>query len=111
MLRNLLQALLLLMAYSGVAMNNPNQGSLLQQLQTSWLRARDDLVSNSRKEREEAAEVQRLREERKLREALRILRQAGEDPLPRRRHRGDPPPLDPTAPAEGSEAGPAEPGS
>jgi hypothetical protein len=111
MLRNLLQALLLLMAYSGVAMNEPNKGSLLQQLQTSWLRARDDLVSSNRKQREDAADLQRLREERKVREALRILRQAGEIPGSRRRHRGDPPPLDPSTSSERTASGPAEPES
>lgn len=94
MLRNLLQALLLLMAYSAAAMNEPNKGSLLQQLQSSWLRARDDLVSSNRQQREEAADLRRLREERKLREALRILRQAGERPQPRRRQRPDPSALD-----------------
>ena len=47
MLSNLLQALLLLMAYSGVAMNDPSNGSLLLQLQNSWLRARDDLASSN----------------------------------------------------------------
>jgi hypothetical protein len=30
------------MSYSGVAMNDPSNGSLLLQLQNSWLRARDD---------------------------------------------------------------------
>lgn len=111
MVRNLLQALLLLMAYSGVAMNDPNKGSLLQQLQNSWLRARDDLVSSNRKQREDAADLQRLQEERKVREALRILRQAGEIQGSRRRHRGDPPPLDSSASSERAESGPAEPGS
>jgi hypothetical protein len=111
MIRNLLQALLLLMAYSGASMNDPNKGSLLQQLQNSWLRARDDLVSNNQKQREDAADLQRLQEERKVREALRILRQAGEIQGSRRRHRGDPPPLDPSASSERAESGPAEPGS
>jgi hypothetical protein len=30
------------MASSGVAMNDPSKGSLLLQLQNSWLRTRDD---------------------------------------------------------------------
>lgn len=47
MLSNLLQAQLLLMTYSGVAMNDPSNGSLLLQLQNSWLRARDDLASSN----------------------------------------------------------------
>jgi hypothetical protein len=47
MLSNLLQAQLLLMTYSGVAMNDPSKGSLLLQLQNSWLRARDDLASSN----------------------------------------------------------------
>ena len=111
MLKNILQALLLLMAYSGVAMNDPSKGSLLQQLQNSWLRAHDDLVSSNRQQREQAADLQRLREEQQVREALRLLRQAGEAPGSRSRHLGDPPPLDPSAPAERAESGPTEPGS
>jgi len=111
MLKNILQALLLLMAYSSVAMNDPSKGSLLQQLQNSWLRAHDDLVSSNRRQREQAADLQRLREEQQVREALRLLRQAGEAPGSRSRHRGDPPPLDPSAPAERAESGPTEPGS
>ena len=47
MLSNLLQAQLLMMTYSGVAMNDPSKGSLLLQLQNSWLRARDDLASSN----------------------------------------------------------------
>ncbi len=47
MLSNLLHAQLLLMTYSGVAMNDPSKGSLLLQLQNSWLRARDDLASSN----------------------------------------------------------------
>jgi len=112
LLRNLLQALVLLLAYTGVAsLNDPSKGSLLLQLQNSWLRARDDLVSSNRQQREQAADLQRLREEQQVREALRVLRQAGETPGSRRRHRGDPPPLDPSAPSERAQSGPAEPGS
>jgi hypothetical protein len=40
--------------------------------------------------------LQRLREEQQVREALRVLRQAGETPGSCRRHRSDPPPLDPS---------------
>ncbi|MCX5956941.1 MAG: hypothetical protein NTW51_11180 [Cyanobacteria bacterium] len=46
-----------------------------------------------------------------VRKALRVLRQAGEAPGSRSRHRGDPPPLDSSAPSERAESGPAEPGS
>ena len=103
MLSNLLQAQLLLMTYSGVAMNDPSKGSLLLQLQNSWLRARDDLalsnlVWSNRQQLEQAADPQRLRNEQQVREALCVLRQAGEAPGSRSRHRGDPPPLDPSAP-------------
>jgi hypothetical protein len=85
------------MAYSGVAMNDPSNGSLLLQLQNSWLRARDDLalsnlVWSNRQQLEQAADPQRLRNEQQVREALCGLRQAGEAPGSRSRHRGDPPP-------------------
>lgn len=78
------------------------QGSLLH-LQNSWLRARDDLalsnlVWSNRQQLEQAADPQRLRNEQQLREALCVLRQAGEASGSRSRHRGDPPPLDPSAP-------------
>jgi hypothetical protein len=86
-----IQALLLVMAYSGASINDPTKGSLLQQLQTSWLRAHDDLVSSRRQQRVDAADLQRLQHDQKVREALRVLRQAGEDPGSRRRHRDDPP--------------------
>jgi hypothetical protein len=46
-----------------------------------------------------------------VREALCVLRQAGEAPGSRSRHRGDPPPLDPSAPIEHAESGPSGPGS
>ena len=111
MLKNILQALLLLMAYSAASLNDPSKGSLLLQLQNSWLRARDDLVSSNRQQREQAADLQHLREEQQVREALRVLRQTGEAPASRSRHRGDPPPLDPSAPSERAESGPNEPGS
>ena len=95
--RRLLQALLLLMAYSGVAMNDPSKGSLLLQLQNSWLRAHDDLASSNlvwsnRQQLVQAADLQRLRNEQQVREALCVLRQAGEAPGSSSRHRGDPPP-------------------
>jgi hypothetical protein len=109
------------MAYSGVAMNDPSKGSLLLQLQNSWLRARDDLalsnlalsnlVWSNRQQLEQAADPQRLRNEQQVREALCVLRQAGEAPGSRSRHRGDPPPLDPSASIERAESGPSEPGS
>ena len=116
MLSNLLQAQLLMMTYSGVAMNDPSKGSLLLQLQNSWLRARDDLalsnlVRSNRQQLGQAADPQRLRNEQQVREALGVLRQAGEAPGSRSRHRGDPPPLDPSAPIERAESGPSEPGS
>jgi hypothetical protein len=108
------------MAYSGVAMNDPSKGSLMQ-LQNSWLRARDDLalsnlalsnlVWSNRQQLEQAADPQRLRNEQEVREALCVLRQAGEAPGSRSRHRGDPPPLDPSAPIEHAESGPSGPGS
>jgi hypothetical protein len=55
------------------------QGSLLLQLQNSWLRARDDLalsnlVWSNRQQLEQAADPQRLRNEQQLREALCVLR-------------------------------------
>jgi len=82
------------MAYSGVAMNDPSKGSLLVQLQNSWLRARDDLalsnlalsnlalsnlvwsnlVWSNRQQLEQAADPQRLRNEQQVREALCVLR-------------------------------------
>jgi hypothetical protein len=116
MLKEPPQALLLLMAYSGVAMNDPSNGSLLLQLQNSWLRARDDLalsnlVWSNRQQLEQAADPQRLRNEQQVREALCVLRQAGEAPGSRSRHRGDPPPLVPAAPIERAESEPFEPGS
>ena len=46
-----------------------------------------------------------------MREALGVLRQTGEAPGSRSRHRGDPPPLDPSAPIERAESEPFEPGS
>ncbi|MEY4806309.1 MAG: hypothetical protein RLZZ206_698 [Cyanobacteriota bacterium] len=114
--RRLLQALLLLMAYSGVAMNDPSKGSLLLQLQNSWLRARDDLASSNlvwsnRQQLEQPADLQRLRIDQQVHEALCVLRQAGEAPGSCSRHRGHPPALDPSASLERAESGPFEPGS
>ena len=116
MLKEPPQALLLLMAYSGRRHERSQQGSLLLQLQNSWLRARDDLalsnlVWSNRQQLEQAADPQRLRNEQQVREALCVLRQAGEAPGSRSRHRGDPPPLDPSAPIERAESEPFEPGS
>ena len=110
MLKEPPQALLLLMAYSGVAMNDPSNGSLLLQLQNSWLRARDDLalsnlVWSNRQQLEQAADPQRLRNEQQMLEALCGLRQAGEAPGSRSRHRGDPTPLDHSGPHRASRIG------
>ena len=64
-----------------------------------------------RQQLEQAADPQRLRNKQQVREALCVLRQAGEAPGSRSRHRGDPPPLDPSAPIERAESEPFEPGS
>ncbi len=105
------------MAYSGVAMNDPSNGSLLLQLQNSWLRARDDLalsnlVRSNRQQLEQAADPQRLRNEQQVREALCVLRQAGEAPGSRTAAIAaiQRPWITP-APIERAESGPFEPGS
>jgi hypothetical protein len=73
-----LQSILLALAYAAVAMRDPLRGNLLQQLQASWLRARDDVLSQTRNLEEAKEDMRYVREHRRARELALQAQQASQ---------------------------------
>lgn len=91
-LRVALQSILLALAYAAVAMRDPLRGNLLQQLQASWLRARDDVLSQTRNFEEAKEEMRYVREHQRARElALQVQQASQQRDLP---DQGDDDPFD-----------------
>ena len=78
-----LQSLLLCLAYAAVAMGDPMRGNLLQQLQSSWLRASNDYVSRSREQREDREDRRNVMEQQRARASAQAAQQSSQ------RHRDD----------------------
>lgn len=86
-----LQSILLALAYAAVAMRDPLRGNLLQQLQASWLRARDDVLSQTRNFEEAKEEMRYVREHQRARElALQVQQASQQRDLPDQHDDDDP---------------------
>jgi len=73
-----LQSLLLCLAYAAVAMRDPMRGNLLQQLQSSWLRASNDYVSRSREQQEDREDRRNVMEQQRALAAAQAAHQASQ---------------------------------